>query len=152
MLPVGEWSEREQCHWLSSLLVFSHFPCYPQENGPFWCWFLGGWACVYSRTLWVSPRNSPVSPGVSPTTATPTGFFSQRFWGFTSLHWNPGLCGLSCTAVVRPSLSTQECGTTQSSRHRLALPGPLATDLLRVLSTPASHLRPSWGSGWVFLL
>ena len=39
----------------------------------------GGWVCEHSRTLWVFPRNSSVSLGVSPTTATPTGFFSQRF-------------------------------------------------------------------------
>ena len=44
---------------------------------------LGGWVCVHSRTLWGSPTNSPVRLGVSPTAAsTPTGFFSQRFWGF----------------------------------------------------------------------
>ena len=31
-LYVGEESEREQCYLLCSLLVFSHFPCYPQLN------------------------------------------------------------------------------------------------------------------------
>ena len=39
----------------------------------------GGWICVSSRNLWVSPPNSPVRLGVSPTAAsTPTGVFSQR--------------------------------------------------------------------------
>ena len=39
-----------------------------------------GWFCVHSRTLWVSPVNSPVSLRVSPTAAfTRTGVFSQRF-------------------------------------------------------------------------
>ena len=39
----------------------------------------GGWACVCSRTLWVSPTNFPVRLGVSPTVAIPIGFYSQRF-------------------------------------------------------------------------
>ena len=40
----------------------------------------GEWACVPSRTLWVSPVNSPVRLGVSPTAASaPTAVFSQRF-------------------------------------------------------------------------
>ena len=30
--------------------------------------------CVHSRTQWVSPTNSPVRLGVSPTTTIPTGF------------------------------------------------------------------------------
>ena len=51
--------------------------CYPQPN---WCWFPSGWACVCSRTLWVSPVNSLVRLGVSPTAAsTPRGVFNLRF-------------------------------------------------------------------------
>ena len=57
--------------------------------------------------------------GVSPTTTTPTGFYSQRFWGFISLQWNPGLHSLSRTPIVPPSLSTYECGTTWSASHHL---------------------------------
>ena len=42
--------------------------------------FPSGWACACSRPLWVSPMNSPVRLGVSPTAAsTPTGVFNQRF-------------------------------------------------------------------------
>ena len=44
----------------------------------------------------------------SPAT-TPTGFHGQRFWGFISLHWSPGLHCLSCSPVVPPSLSAHEC-------------------------------------------
>ena len=40
---------------------------------------LGGWVCVCFRTLWVSPTNSSVRLGVSPTTSTPTGVLNQRF-------------------------------------------------------------------------
>ena len=50
-----------------------------KQTGPFCCWFPGGWVCVHSRTLWVSPINSAVRLGVSLASATPTGFFSQRF-------------------------------------------------------------------------
>ena len=38
----------------------------------------GGWVCVHSRPLWVSPMNSPVRLGVSPT-SVPTGVFNQWF-------------------------------------------------------------------------
>ena len=98
--------------------------------------FLSGWFYVCSRTLWVSPVNSPVRLGVSPTTAMPTGFYGQRFLGFISLHWNPGLCGLSHSPFVSPNLSTHKCGTTQSASHCLALcpllPGCLSLPFLPV--------------------
>ena len=65
------------CSTLSQLSVPS--PTTHKQIGPFWCSFLGGWACVCSRTLGVSPSNSHVRLGVSPTATTPTGFFSQKF-------------------------------------------------------------------------
>ena len=113
-----------------------------KQNGPFWCWFPGRWFCVCSRTLWVSPVDSLVRLGVSPTAATITGFFSQRFWGFISLQWNPGLPCLSCSLVVLPRLSACKCGTTYSAIHHLTqstsshlvLPGPPANAWLWVLS------------------
>ena len=78
-LYVGEGSEGKQCCLLHSLLAFSHFPHYPQSNWPFWCSFLGGWVCLCSGTLWVSPTNSPMRLRVSPAAASiPTGVFSQR--------------------------------------------------------------------------
>ena len=91
-----------------------------KQIGPFWCWFLGGWFCVCSRTLWVSPINSTVRLGVSPATSTPTGFFSQRVWGFISRLWNPGLPGLSHSSVVPYSLAACTYGTTCSASHCLA--------------------------------
>ena len=55
-------------------------PATHNQIGPFWCCFLGGWACARSRPLWVSPTNSPVRLGVSPGVASiPTGIFNQRF-------------------------------------------------------------------------
>ena len=51
----------------------------------------------------------------------PQVFFNQRFWGFIPAPqcWNPGLCGLSCSPVVPPSLSTCKCGTTHSTSCHL---------------------------------
>ena len=50
------------------------------QIGPFWSCFPSGWACAYSRPLWVSPMNLPVNLGVSPAAAsTPTGVFNHRF-------------------------------------------------------------------------
>ena len=50
-------------------------PTAHKQSGPFWCWFLCGWVCICSRTLWVSPTNSPLRLGVSPAAAsTPKGF------------------------------------------------------------------------------
>ena len=91
------------CSALSWLSV--SFPTTHKQIGPFWCLFPGGWVCVCSRTLWVSPTNSPVWLGVSPTAPTPTGFFSQRFSGFISQCWKSGLHGLSHSPVVPPGLS-----------------------------------------------
>ena len=102
MLYVGEQSEREQCHLFCFLPVFSHFPHYPQAN---WALLMpihgGGWeACVRSRTLWVSPTNSPVRLGVSPAaTSTPTGVFNQRF---EALYPHAGALG--CVVCFAPPL------------------------------------------------
>ena len=87
---------------------------------PFRCWFLGGWVCVHCRIPWVPAVDSPVRLGVSPTAVTPTGFYSQRFWGFIFGGWNPGLYGLSHPPVVPPSLSTSKCWTAQFSSCCLA--------------------------------
>ena len=57
---------------------------------------------------------SSVRLGVSPAGAPPTGFYSQRFWGFLFLHWNPGFYGLSLSPFVPPSLSAGKCGTAHS--------------------------------------
>ena len=66
---------------LAGLLAgFQSLPPLPTSKlGPFWCQFLGGWACVHFRTLWVSPTNHPVWLGISPTSATPTVFTARDF-------------------------------------------------------------------------
>ena len=117
VLYSGDVSEMEQYHLPSFLLVFSHFPA-TNKLGP-----SGADSWVGSRTLWVSPVNSPVRLGASPAISTPTGFFSQRFWGFISLHWNLGLQGLSCSPVVPPSFLAHKHGTT--TLPDAALPAPV---------------------------
>ena len=171
MLYVGEGSKREQCHLLSSQLAFSHFFCYPQAN---WVFLVliptRKWVCVHSRTLWVSPINSPVRWGVSPATETPTSFLYQRFWSFMSLYWNPGLCSLFRSPVFPPGPSLCKCGTTHSTSHcsarssssRLAMsplyPGCLSPPLLSVWMNVSSltpwlsdfhTVRVSGSSGYV---
>ena len=61
------------------------------------------------------PTDSSVRLGVSPTTTTPTDFYSKRFWGFSFPHWNPELYGLSHSLVVPPGLFPSECGTSRSA-------------------------------------
>ena len=124
--------------WLSETSPTTH-----KQIGPSWCWFPGEWVCACSRTLWVSQMNFLVSLGVSHATLTPTDVFSQRFWGFISLGWNPGLHDLFGFPVFPPGLSTRKCGNTLSASCHLAHPGPPATSLLHVLSAPATHYCPS---------
>ena len=127
---MGEGSKREQYCLLDSRPTFSHFPCFPLANWALLMLIPGGWVCVCSRTLWVSPTDSPVRLGVSPATSTPTGFYSQRCWGFIFPHWIPGLHSLSHSPVFPAGLSACKCGTawstscwlTQSSSHCHAHP------------------------------
>ena len=117
---VGEGSDREQWCLLHSLLDFSHFPCYPQSNWALLVLLPSVWVCVHSRTLWVSPTNSPVRLGVSPAAAsTPMGVFTQRFEALF-----PRTGALGCMVcfdphTVPPGLSMRECGAAGSSSHHL---------------------------------
>ena len=79
---------------------------------------------------------------VSPAVSIPTGFYSQRFWGFILLHWNAGLHGLSRSPFVPLSLSSCECGTTRFA----------ASALPWILSALAACLHPSYRSVWMFFL
>ena len=66
----------------------------------------------------------------------PPQVFTAR--GFEALFfpcWNPGLCGLSCSPVVPPSLSAHGCGTAPTPSHHLAHPSSPAAALLQVFST-----------------
>ena len=137
----------------SALCLFSvTSPNTHKQIGPFWCWFLGGWVCVRSRPLWVSPVNSPVRLGISPTAApTPTSVFSQRFEAL--FPWAGTLGCEVCLAlqlflpvylhlnVGPPSTPADFWPTPVSSRH-LATgplhPGCLSPPLLPVWMTVSS--------------
>ena len=144
---VGEGSEREQCNLLSSPPAFSHFPHYPQIN---WALpvLIPGWVglCTFYNPVGLSKKLS-CEAGSFSCCLTSTGFYSQRLEASYSPCWNPGLHGLSRSPVVPPSLPTCKCGTSWSISCRLASRSPPATTLLRVLSTPAAHLHPSYQFG-----
>ena len=78
----------------------------------------------------------------------PTGFYSQRFWGFLFLYGT-----LGCAVFLVPSCSSQFiCTQILDHQSPTSLPGPLATALVYVFSTPAARFCPSYQSGWMFLL
>ena len=101
MWEMAQRGNNATCSALSWLSVTS--PGIHKQIGPFWCWFPGGWACIGSRTVWVSPVSSLVRLGVSPATATPTGLYSQRFWGFLFPMLEPGVVW----SVSLPSCSSR---------------------------------------------
>ena len=101
-LYVGEGTEREQCHLLCSLPPFSHFLHYPQANWAVLVLIPGGLGLCASRTLRVSPTNSPVRLGVSPTASTPTVVFNQRFEALF-----PHAGALGCVVYLAPSCFSQ---------------------------------------------
>ena len=114
----------EQWHLLHSLPDFSHSLRYSQSN-----WaplvLIPEWgACVHSRALWVSPKNSFVRLGVPLAAPSPTGFFQPEVLAFISQCWNPGLRGLSHSPVFSLNLSTHKCGTACSASYHLVCSGP----------------------------
>ena len=95
------------------------FPTTHKQIGPLWCWFPGGWVCVHSRTLWISPMNSPLRLGVSPTARTPTGFPTRDSEALFP-HTGTLLHSVSHSPVVPPSLSACKCGAIWSTSCLLA--------------------------------
>ena len=85
-------------HAVCSALCWLSVTSSPTHNqiGPFWCWFSGDWFCVCSRSLWVSPLNSPMRLGVS----QPSQVFSVR--GFEALFPHTGT--LSSMVCLAPQL------------------------------------------------
>ena len=122
--------------------TFFHFPHFPLAD----CAFSGAASWVGGFVYVLGPcgslQQTPVRLGVSTSTATPTGFYSQKFWGFIFPCWNPGLHGLSRSTVIPPALFACKCGATQSANCHLA-GSPLS---------PGFHLCPFHQSEWMFLL
>ena len=134
---VGEGSEREQCHLLSSRWAFTYFLPYPQAN----------WALLVLISRWVvlCKFKHPVDLSKelsceawnSSLCCNPHRVFSHGLWGFISSHWKPGLHGLSRSPGVPPGLSACKCVTAHSASHHLA-PCPLYP------SCPSLPLQPIW--------
>ena len=124
----------------SALCWISVTPSATQKQiGPFWCCFPCGWACVRCRTLWVSPTNSSVRLGVSPTaTSTPTGVFNQQF---EALFPGAGALGFEvCFAPQLFLLLYQHVNVGLPSPQSTASLGPPTAALPRILSTPPTGL------------
>ena len=87
------------------------------QIGPFWCCFPSGWVCVHSRTLCVSPMNSPVRLGVSPAAAsTSTGVFNQ--W-FEALFPRAGALGWAVCHLVHQLLPRRPAEALPTLLHSL---------------------------------
>ena len=41
-----------------------------------------GWVCIHSKSIQTLSMDYPENPAVSPAAPTPTGFYSQKLWGF----------------------------------------------------------------------
>ena len=138
------------------------------QIGPLWCWFLSGWSCARSRTLWVSPMTSPVRLGVSPAAApTPRGVFNQRSEALfphagalgymvrlapchssqfiCARMWGPGVLPAALpspfSATLSPalSLSVRECRATGSASGQTAC---LVHPTLRQSRSCHGHVSP----------
>ena len=98
--------------------------------------WVGGWVCVHSRPLWISPTNSPVRLGVSPTVAsTHTGVFYQWFEALFPPRWNSGLCGLSPGLQLlprRPAAALPTLLHNPPPCHESSLPGCPSPPLLPI--------------------
>ena len=101
--------------------------------------------------------NSPARLGVFPATATPTGFYSLRFWGFSFPRWNLG--SLSCSSWLI-CVWMRDCRVCQLLPCRKSYPPqlPVSTPLTRpgecffnslVLGLPNSLI--SWQFWLVFV-
>ena len=141
VLYVGEVSQRDQCHLLSSWLAFSHFPCYPEAN----------WVLLVLILGWVGLCTFQDPMGLSNKLSCEAGSFSchhnpHRFLqsGVLKLYF-PTLETQVTQSVSLPSCSSWFIRTQIWASQVLSCPSsPLASALLHVLSAPAAHLCPSY--------
>ena len=153
MLYMGEGSKMNNatCSALGGFSVTSSST--HKQSGPFWFLFQGGWFCVHSRTLWVSPTNSCEAMSFSCCLSLHR-FFSVR--GFEALFPCAGTLG--CLVCLAPQLFLPVYPCTNVGLPTLsasALPGPPATALLTQFSNhlvatgplhpecPSLHLLPA---------
>ena len=138
-LYVWEGSEREQCHLLCSLSVFSHFPCYPQSN---WALLvlIPGWVvlCIFKEPVCFSNKLS-CEAGSFSLCRNPHRFFQSEI---LRLYF-PMLELWVEHSVLLPSCSSWFIHTQMWDCLLLEPPSCLAASPLH----PAAHLRPSYLSG-----
>ena len=108
---------------------------------------MGGWVCVHSRPLWVSPRNSPVRLGVSPAASTPQ-VFSIR--GFEALFPCTGTLGYPGCLAPQFLLVYLHANVGLPCLPAAASPGPPAATLLHVLSVQLPVSASPTGLGECF--
>ena len=142
------------CSALCQPSVTSSDTC--KQIGSFWVWFPGGWVCVHSRTLWFSPKNSPVWLGVSPTAATPTDFFQSEVLRLYFSALEPGVAPcVSLPSCSYPFTRLQTWDHRSASHHLAAhhlcprcpsLP-PLLVWMNVCLSPWLSDFHTVWFSG-----
>ena len=138
VLFVGEGSEREQCHLLSSQLAQLLLPLPTIKLGPSGAdsqecglvYVLGPCGSLQWTLLW----GLEFLPLLQP----PQDF---RVRGFEAFFPSAGTLGysVSCSPVFPPTLSACKCGTSQSSSCHFAV-CPL---------TPAMHFCPSYQYQWI---
>ena len=119
-------------------------PATYNQIGPFWCSFLGRWVCVHSRTLWVSPMNSPGGWEFLPLPSQPPQVFSVI--GFEALF--PCTESLGCVVCLAPQLFLLvylHGNVGLPSLQAASLPGPPVTALPWVLSTQVPVSAPPTG-------
>ena len=138
----GEGSERDQCHLLCSLPVFSHFPHFPHFPQSNWALLvlIPGWVglCMFQDPVGLSNELSCEAGSFSCCCLNPTGVFNQRFEALCPPHWNSGLGGLSPS----PPAAALPAMLHNPPPHWFCQPLPCQES-----SLPAAHLRPSYGSG-----
>ena len=117
-----------------------------KQIGPFWCWFPGRWFCVHSRALWVSPLNSPVRMGVSPTASTPHRFFQSE----VLMLYFPTLDPWVVQSVSVPCCSSWViCTWMWDHLVRQTLPCPVCQPLPWCKSSLPSYLPLPLLPGWM---
>ena len=117
-------------------VAFSHFPHFQQANWAPLVLIPRRVVCVHSRTLWVSPMNSPRSWEFLLPLQPPQSFAIR---GFEALFPQAGTLG--CVVCLAPQLFLPVY-----LRANVGSPDLPAATLLRVLSPLAAHLCPSFQS------
>ena len=130
--PRGKSAACSTLHWFSVISSATH-----NQIGPFWCWFLGGWICVHSRTCGSLQRTLLWGWEFLLLLPQPPQVFSVR--GFQALF--PGTGTLGCASVSLPSCSSQFI-CTQMWDPQVRQPWPHWVRQLVLQPLPCSESSP----------